>query len=228
MNDGPIPYDEIAVGIETSVSVDTIHDVNDEVFVDELLDTAGESSSEPPVADETMEAETVEVIDISEITESPLQIENITDPIREDVEEVRFVLKKRFSQIELKIREISKFCAMSILNFKNYFLIILNYILKCFKLKFNDSIKKKKTKGKFVKHIIIKTYTYLLNQPDEVSVHSDDSNNLEYNIDSNSPAPTRPAPAIPQGLSRGRVRRSAPNPPLRWKTAKKYTTLDKI
>lgn len=58
-----------------------------------------------------------------------------------------------------------------------------------------------------------------------MSVHSDDSNADNQSINSTietSPSengqrirPTRPAPAIPQGLSRNTIRRSAPQPPRR-------------
>lgn len=61
-------------------------------------------------------------------------------------------------------------------------------------------------------------------QPDEVSVHSDDSNVDNLSVISQPATPTsengrirpsRPAPAIPTGLSRSATRRSAPPPPTR-------------
>ncbi|CRL06760.1 CLUMA_CG019490, isoform A [Clunio marinus] len=74
------------------------------------------------------------------------------------------------------------------------------------------------------------------NNPDEVSMHSDDSNvdNLsirsEQSVTPATPTsengrirPVRPAPSIPTGLSRSGTRRSAPEPPLR-STSRATTT----
>jgi hypothetical protein len=85
----------------------------------------------------------------------------------------------------------------------------------------------------FLFHILLVVLNSELNrkkksQPDEASVHSDDSNvdNLSMTSDqSQQPTtpssengrirPTRPAPSIPTGLSRNGTRRSAPPPPKR-------------
>ena len=113
LNDGPIPYEEIAHAIETSISVDTIHEVDDEVFMDEILDTVGESISEPPVAAETMDS--VQEIDISDTTEP--EIENIIEPSGENIE-VRIVLAKVI--FKLDILELHKIYALSKIFFKIY------------------------------------------------------------------------------------------------------------
>lgn len=97
----------------------------------------------------------------------------------------------------------------------------------------------------FSKHFIIflfsikhypKKHTH---QQDEVSVHSDDSTSYDnQSINSASEQsnvttpngtengrirPTRPAPAIPSGLTRNTIRRSAPHPPSRQSTVNEPT-----
>ena len=80
-NDAPLPYDEVTHCLVASDSVDTINDVEDEVFIDDDVEDDGER----------IVATDEDVTEFSEqITESHVQsqIENIIEP-RVDLEEVR-------------------------------------------------------------------------------------------------------------------------------------------
>lgn len=95
MSECPIPYDELTHGLGTSVSVDTINEVNDEVFVEHTLNE--ENNVEPSSADEeTVEERPVEEIDISDLSESQVQIDNITEQNGDEIEEVKIKLVNSF------------------------------------------------------------------------------------------------------------------------------------